>query len=133
MPGYLVQRYVRTGQGTQGITADPRAIVVYGTPSLVATRQEGFYVPCSRVRSELAVLTDSLAALRQAIQKEDKRRFASEIGEATEPQPGKPTLLQRLGKHLAFLRRAAAFARPRVARVPQVALAVHKEMGYVRG
>ena len=48
--GGLAQDYVRTGQGSQGMTAD-RAIVVYGTPSLVATREEGFYVPVSRVKN----------------------------------------------------------------------------------
>src|SRR5262249_16992996 len=106
--GGLVQRYVRTGQGTQGVTADPRAIVVYGTPSLVATRQDGFYVPVSRVRQEVAVLTDSVTALRQAIQKQDKRQFASEIIEAPQQQPQKMPLRQRLGKHLAHLRRTAA-------------------------
>ena len=81
--GGLVQRYVSTGQGAQGITADPLAIVVYGTPSLVATRQEGFYVPVSRVQTEVAVLTDSIAALRQAIQRKDNRTFAMELFEGT--------------------------------------------------
>jgi hypothetical protein len=105
--GALVQRYVRTGQGGQGITADPRAIVVYGTPSLVATRQEGFYVPCSRVRSELAVLTDSNAALRQAIQKQDVRKFATELFQGGERQ--KTGLRERLKCHLSAMRRRLAF------------------------
>ena len=39
--GGLVQRYVSTGQGAQGIT-EKRAVVVYGTPSLVATRRRAF-------------------------------------------------------------------------------------------
>jgi conjugative relaxase-like TrwC/TraI family protein len=106
--GGLVQRYVGTGQSAQGLTA-PRAIVVYGTPSLVATRREGFYVPVSRVRTEVAVLTDSAAALRQAIQRQDTRTFATELFPARERQ--RTTLRQRLGKHLAFLRRQAAFGR----------------------
>ena len=76
--GGLVQRYVSTGQGAQGIT-EKRAIVVYGTPSLVATRQEGFYVPCSRISQELAVLTDSNAALREAIQRQESRKSALEL------------------------------------------------------
>jgi hypothetical protein len=104
-----VQRYVSTGQGSQGITADPRAIVVYGTPSLVATRQEGFYVPVSRVRSEVAVLTDNIAALRRAIQRKDNRTFAMELFEAREQQ--KASMRQRLRKHLGWMRRRLAFDR----------------------
>jgi conjugative relaxase-like TrwC/TraI family protein len=128
--GGLVQRYVRTGQSTQGVTADPRAIVVYGTPSLVATRQDGFYVPVSRVRQEVAVLTDSVTALRQAIQKQDERQFASEIIEAKQPQ--KMPLRQRLGKHLTYLRRTAAFARLHAARSRPVMPVQHKETIHVR-
>jgi hypothetical protein len=106
--GGLVQRYVSTGQGAQGITEN-RAIVVYGTPSLVATRQEGFYVPVSRVRKEVAVLTDSNAALRQAIQRQESRKSAMELMEPRRRQ--KVPLRQRLGKHWSYLRRLAAFAR----------------------
>ena len=106
--GGLVQRYVSTGQGAQGIT-EKRAIVVYGTPSLVATRQEGFYVPCSRISQELAVLTDSNAALREAIQRQESRKSALELMHARQRQ--KTSLRQRLGRHLATLRRLAAFAR----------------------
>jgi conjugative relaxase-like TrwC/TraI family protein len=107
--GGLVQRYVSTGQGSQGITADPRAIVVYGTPSLVATRQEGFYVPVSRVRTEVAVLTDNIAALRRAIQRKDNRTSAMELFEARERQ--KASMRQRLKKHLGWMRRRLAFER----------------------
>jgi conjugative relaxase-like TrwC/TraI family protein len=107
--GGLVHDYVRTGQGWQGITADPRAIVVYGTPSLVATRQDGFYTPVSRVRKEVAVLTDSNAALRDAIQRQEKRPSATELFASRKRQ--KSPLRQRLGRHLAYLRRLAAFAR----------------------
>lgn len=76
--GGLSQRYVSTGQGAQGVTA-PRAVVVYGTPSLVATRHEGFYVPVSRVRREVAVLTDNDQALRGAIQRREARPLAAEL------------------------------------------------------
>lgn len=128
--GGLVQRYVSTGQGSQGIT-EHRAIVVYGTPSLVATRQEGFYVPVSRVRKEVAVLTDSNAALREAIQRQESRKSALEL---MHPRPQRKTpLRQRLGKHFAYLRRLAAFARTHERspadrqRPPQ-----EKERGYAR-
>ncbi len=106
--GGLAQDYVRTGQGWQGATAN-RAIVVYGSPSLVATKMEGFYVPVSRVRKEVAVLTDSNAALREAIQRQEKRLSATELfaGSGRENSP----LRQRLGKHLAYIRRLAEFAR----------------------
>jgi conjugative relaxase-like TrwC/TraI family protein len=115
--GGLVQRYVSTGQGAQGITADPRAIAVYGTPSLVATRREGYYVPVSRVRQEVAVLTDSVAALREAIQRQDDRTFATDLFPDRTARPG-PTLRQRLGRHLAWVRRQAAFARTHPAKQP---------------
>jgi conjugative relaxase-like TrwC/TraI family protein len=106
--GGLVQRYVGTGQGAQGITEN-RAIVVYGTPSLVATRQEGFYVPVSRVRKEVAVLTDSNAELREAIQRQESRKSAMELLHPGKREEG--SLRPRLGKHFAYLRRLAAFAR----------------------
>ncbi len=112
--GGLVQNYVGTGQAAQGLTAK-RAIVVYGTPSLVAVRQEGFYVPVSRVKTEVAVLTDSNEALREAIQKQDTRKFALDLFE--EQQRPKPLALldlplkERLGRHLAQVRRLAAFTR----------------------
>ncbi len=76
--GGLNQDYVSTGQASQGKTA-PRGIVVYGTPSLVATKHEGFYVPVSRVRMEVAVLTDSNEHLRQAIQRRESKKLASEL------------------------------------------------------
>jgi hypothetical protein len=106
--GGLAQDYVRTGQGWQGATAN-RAIVVYGTPSLVATRLEGFYVPVSRVRKEVAVLTDSNAMLREAIQRQEKGLSATELFASHERQ--KSPLRQRLSKHLAYMRRLAEFAR----------------------
>ena len=108
--GGLVQRYVGTGQGAQGITAT-RGIVVYGTPSLVATREEGWYVPVSRVRKEVAVLTDSNEELRKAIQRQDKdkAKSATELLEAA-AQRRKAEFRQWLGRHFAYQRRLAAFA-----------------------
>ncbi len=105
--GGLVQDYVRTGQGWQGATAK-RAIVAYGTPSLVATREEGFYVPVSRVKQEVVVLCDDPAALREAIQRREVRKTATELL-AAPPRPPAPQR-QRLGRHLAYLRRLAEFS-----------------------
>jgi hypothetical protein len=129
--GGLVQRYVSTGQGAQGITED-RAVVVYGTPSLVATRQEGFYVPVSRVRKEVAVLTDSNAALREAIQRQESRKFAMELMHPLKRQ--RMPLRQRLGKHLAYVRRLAAFARTHERRPGDRQRAPHsqREIGHAR-
>ncbi|HEY7330671.1 MAG TPA: MobF family relaxase [Gemmataceae bacterium] len=129
--GGLVQRYVGTGQGAQGIT-EKRAIVVYGTPSLVATRQEGFYVPCSRVSKELAVLTDSNAELRKAIQRQESRTSAMELMHRR--QGRRSPWRQRLGKHFAYLRRLAAFARTHERRPDdrQRRPTSEREMGYGR-
>jgi conjugative relaxase-like TrwC/TraI family protein len=104
--GGLVQDYVGTGQNAQGMTAK-RAIVVYGTPSLVATRMEGFYVPVSRVRKEVAVLTDSNKELREAIQRIEHKKTATELLAGLKRQ--KPPLRQRGLKLLSFLRRQAYF------------------------
>ncbi len=129
--GGLSQDYVRTGQGWQGATAN-KAIVVYGSPSLVATKMEGFYVPVSRVRKEVAVLTDSNAALREAIQRQEKRLSATELfaGRGRQKSP----LRQRLGKHLAFMRRLADFARTHERRPPdrQRTPSEERDMGYGR-
>jgi conjugative relaxase-like TrwC/TraI family protein len=129
--GGLVQRYVGTGQGAQGITEN-RAIVVYGTPSLVATRQEGFYVPVSRVRKEVAVLTDSNAELRAAIQRQESRKSAMELMHPGRRQ--RAPLRQRLNKHFAYLRRLAAFARAHEGRPGdrQRRPPPEREMGYAR-
>jgi conjugative relaxase-like TrwC/TraI family protein len=126
--GGLAQDYVRTGQGWQGVTADPRAIVVYGTPSLVATKMDGFYVPASRVRKEVAVLTDSNAALREAIQRQEKRLSATELFASRQQQ--ETPLRQRLGIHLAFMRRLADFARTheRPSAAPQPTMSYEREM-----
>ncbi len=129
--GGLVQRYVGTGQGSQGITEN-RAIVVYGTPSLVATRQEGFYVPVSRVRREVAVLTDSNVELREAIQRQESRKSAMELMHP--PKQRKAPLRQRLGKHFAYLRCLTAFGRVHERRLPtrQRAPNMEKDIGYAR-
>ncbi len=129
--GGLVQRYVSTGQGAQGIT-EQRAIVVYGTPSLVATRQEGFYVPVSRVRKEVAVLTDSNAELRKAIQRQESRKSAMELMHSRHRQ--KAPVRQRLGKHLAYLGRLTTFARTHEQRPGdrQRAATAERDIGYAR-
>jgi hypothetical protein len=128
--GGLVQRYVSTGQGAQGITAT-RGIVVYGTPALVATRQEGFYVPVSRVRKEVAVLTDSNEELRKAIQKQDRHKSATELLAAAKRQEAAHR--QRLGRHLAYQRRLAAFAQTHEARRPARERTLPQEREYAHG
>jgi conjugative relaxase-like TrwC/TraI family protein len=131
--GGLVQNYVSTGQAVQGKTAS-RAIVVYGTPSLVATRESGFYVPVSRIRKPvgLAVLTDSNAELRKAIQRQESRKLASEVMEARQRQV--QPLRQRLGRHFAFVRRLASFAwlHERGRRQPERTQHLHREVNYGR-
>jgi conjugative relaxase-like TrwC/TraI family protein len=126
--GGLSQDYVRTGQGSQGITEN-RAIVVYGTPSLVATRQEGFYVPVSRVRHEVAVLTDSNEELREAIQRQDTRQSATEL--LASPQVD-TQLLQRLRQHQEYLRRQAVFAETHRRPTPGRRQDIEREAGYGR-
>lgn len=96
--GGLTQGYVTTSQGTQGKTSR-RGIVVYGSPSLVATKQEGFYVPVSRARQEVAVLTDNIEALRDAIQKQEVKVLASDL-----VRKPKHHLRKRAKKYLAFVR-----------------------------
>jgi hypothetical protein len=70
----------------------------------------------SRVRTEVAVLTDNIAALRQAIQRKDNRTFAMELFEAREQQ--KASMRQRLNKHLGWMRRRAAFKQARERSLP---------------
>jgi conjugative relaxase-like TrwC/TraI family protein len=93
--GGLVQGYVSTGQAAQGKTAT-NAIVVYGTPSLVATRQEGFYTPVSRVRSEVAVLTDDVTALRKAIQRQERKKSATELMQPRRHRSRLRSFMQRM-------------------------------------
>jgi conjugative relaxase-like TrwC/TraI family protein len=94
--GGLNQDYVSTGQGSQGKTAKS-GIVVYGTPSLVATRHEGFYVPVSRVRQEVAVLTDSNEALRDAIQRRESKKLATElVGPKKAKRKGRRKFMERV-------------------------------------
>jgi conjugative relaxase-like TrwC/TraI family protein len=126
--GGLAQGYVSTSQAVQGKTS-ANGIAVYGTPSLVATRQEGFYVPVSRVRREVAVLTDSNAALREAIQRQDSRKSATELlrpGSAPKSRQRVRSLIDRIKATYRQLRGTAADAIREVTRQPE------RELSYGR-
>ncbi len=86
----------------------------------------------SRVRKEVAVLTDSNAALREAIQRQESRKFALELMHPL--KRGKASLRQRLGKHFAYVRRLAAYAWTQERRQGdrQKAPIREKDIGYAR-
>ena len=65
-------------------------------------------MPVSRVRRQVAVLTDSNAALREAIQRQDKRKFALELADREREQAA---LAERLRNHMIVIRRQEVFAR----------------------
>ena len=84
------------------------------------------------MRKEVAVLTDSNTALREAIQRQESRKSAMELMHPHARR--KVPLRQRLGKHFAYMRRLAAFARTHERRPDdrQRTLNLEQERGYAR-
>ncbi len=118
--GHLAHGYVVTSHASQGKTVD-RVLVVQSEDSFPASSREQFYVSASRAKEGVTVYTSDKAALRDAIRRGDPRMTATDL-----LRPRTDGIRARLGRHLSFLRRLAAFPEllvPSPARIPVRTLA----------
>lgn len=77
--GHLTHGYVSTSHAAQGKTVD-RVLIAMGSESIPAISAEQFYVSVSRGRERATIFTDlAPAQLRDAIQKQDARKSATEL------------------------------------------------------
>jgi ATP-dependent exoDNAse (exonuclease V) alpha subunit len=106
--GGLRHGYVGTSQAVQGKTSR-RAIAVYGEASLRPVKRPGFYVPITRAKKELAVLTSDEKLLAERIQRREERMTPTEaVGRkpASRRAAGTPLVLS-LQKYVARLHELA--------------------------
>lgn len=83
--GHLAHGYVATSHASQGKTVD-RVLIAMGSESRPAINAEQFYVSVSRGREKAAIYTElSPEQLREAIQRSDGRKSATEIMGRPEP------------------------------------------------
>ncbi len=82
--GHLSHGYVSTSHASQGKTVD-RVLIAMGHESLPAVSAEQFYVSVSRGREQATIYTGvAPAVLREAIQKADTRKSATELVQPVE-------------------------------------------------
>jgi conjugative relaxase-like TrwC/TraI family protein len=83
--GHLTHGYVTTSHASQGRTVD-RVLIAMGRESLPAMSREQFYVSVSRGRERATIYSDlSPTQLREAIQKHDTRKSATELMNVPKP------------------------------------------------
>ena len=104
--GHLTHGYVVTSHASQGVTVD-KVFVGMSSESFPATYQRTAYVAVTRGKEQAQIFTDDRKELLKAISRPDDPMSATELAESTQQ---KPTLQDRLTKHLAFARGLAAFA-----------------------
>jgi conjugative relaxase-like TrwC/TraI family protein len=128
---HLALGYCVTSHASQGKTVD-KVLVAQSSQSLAATNRRQFYVSVGRGRTQALVFTDDKKALLKAVQKADQPLSALELTQAR--QRKKTPLRQRLGKHLAYVRRLATFARTHERRPVNRQRTPHSErgIGYAR-
>jgi conjugative relaxase-like TrwC/TraI family protein len=83
--GHLTYNYVNTSHASQGQTVD-RVLIAMGRKSLPAMSREQFYVSVSRGRERATIYSDlSPTQLREAVQKHDTRKSATELMNVPKP------------------------------------------------
>jgi ATP-dependent exoDNAse (exonuclease V) alpha subunit len=101
--GHIQHGYVSTSHASQGKTVDV-VLGAMGSESLPAINAEQFYVTASRGRERFTLYTDlSPAVLREAIQKQDRRKSATELVGEPRPSPRRRAFRE---KALWLVRRA---------------------------
>lgn len=106
--GHLTHGYVTTSHASQGKTVD-RVLIAMGHESRPAINGEQFYVSVSRGRERATIYSDlSPSALREAIQRQDTRKSATELMRPRRQQ--KDSFLKKMQKAYRRLRERAAEA-----------------------
>jgi len=115
---HMMHGYCTTSHASQGKTVD-RVFIAQGSESFRAASQEQFYVSLSRARDQVQIYTDDKEALKQAIQRTNDRRSATELA-AANPMALEATARQsRLLEHAQWLQRWALQARAYLANAMQ--------------
>jgi hypothetical protein len=94
---HVTHGYVATSHASQGKTVD-RVLIAMGHESRPAINAEQFYVSVSRGRERASIYTGlSPATLREAIQKADSRKSATELmGKKRKVSPRKKRFMERV-------------------------------------
>jgi ATP-dependent exoDNAse (exonuclease V) alpha subunit len=127
--GHIGHGYCVTSHAAQGRTVD-KVFAGISSESLPATNRRTLYVAATRGKEQCLIVTDNKAELAKAAERRDEPLSATEFVQTARR---KPTLRQRLYKHLAFARRLNYFNRtherqPDPVRTPSL----QKEIGHVR-
>lgn len=86
--GLLTHGYTTTSHNSQSKTED-RVIIAMGRQSIPAVNAQQFYVSASRGREKCTIFTDlAPSLLRQAIQRAEHRKSATELMATPKPKPG---------------------------------------------
>ena len=124
---HLAHGYVTTSHASQGKTVD-RVLIAMGSESRPAITAEQFYVSVSRGRDQATVYSDMAPAeLRDAIQRVDGRKSATELLQAKPKQKRRGNGLQRLTEKMR-----AAYAALRDKASAAIATTKEKERGFAR-
>ena len=125
--GHLAHGYVTTSHASQGKTVD-RVLIAMGSESRPAINSEQFYVSVSRGRDQATIYSDMAPAeLREAVQKADPRKSATELLGQPKPRLKKRKGLQRLTEKMK-----AAFAQLREKAAGAMEVSREKERGFGR-
>ncbi len=84
--GHLSHGYVITSHSSQGVTVD-KVFVGISSQSLPATDQRTAYVALTRGKEQAQIFTDDRKELLKAIKRPDVPLSATEISQATQPEP----------------------------------------------
>jgi len=124
--GHLAYGYVVTSHAAQGKTVN-KVFIGESSQSFGATNQRSFYVPVTRGKEQAVIFTDNKNDLLKAVQRPDEPLSATEFMQSR--RPIRP-LRARLGKHLAYLRRLAAFGHIHPPRQPDLHRAPQQQRDY---
>ncbi|HTU23456.1 MAG TPA: MobF family relaxase [Gemmataceae bacterium] len=104
--GHLSHGYVVTSHASQGVTVD-KIFIGVSSESFPATYQRTAYVAVTRGREQAQLFTDDRKELLRVISRPDEPLSATELAESTKH---KPTVRNRLAKHLTTAQQLAAVA-----------------------
>ena len=126
--GHVAHGYVVTSHASQGKTVD-KVFIGLSSQSFPAANQRTLYVAATRGKEQAVLFTDDKHELLRAVERPDEPMSATEF-----MNQRKATLRERLGTHLAFLRRATTFAVTHARRVlqPETERSTERESVYAR-
>jgi conjugative relaxase-like TrwC/TraI family protein len=104
--GHLTHGYVVTSHASQGVTVD-KVFIGVSSESFPATYQRTAYVAVTRGREQAQIFTDDRKELFRVISRPDDPLSATELAESLTE---KPTVRNRLAKHLTTAQQLAAIA-----------------------